>query len=81
MSGRLPRDMSGDELCRCLRRLGYGPVRQTGSPVYCADAHGRGVVVPRHARLKIGTLNAIIRAVAEQQGVSKEEIQRRIFGS
>jgi predicted RNA binding protein YcfA (HicA-like mRNA interferase family) len=28
---KLPRDLSGDEVCRALKRLGFEFVRQTGS--------------------------------------------------
>jgi len=77
---KLPRDISGDELIQILQRIGYEPVRQTGSHVRmsCAiveDAHH--ITIPRHKNLKLGTLNGILQDVATHLGMEKDEILKK----
>jgi predicted RNA binding protein YcfA (HicA-like mRNA interferase family) len=78
---RLPRDLSGPDLCRRLERLGYSVTRQVGSHVRltCHTAGDHHVTVPRHAPLRVGTLSAILAAVASAQGLTREELMRRLF--
>ena len=64
---KLPR-ISGAEVVRALRRLGFEQVRQSGSHVIMRR-ESRGCVVPMHAEIKVGTLAGVLR----QAGVSTEE--------
>ena len=79
----LPRDMSGDELVRLLRRrYGYRVVRQQGSHVrLVADLKGpeHHVSVPRHSSLKVGTLHSVLSRVAAYLEISQEELRRDLF--
>ncbi len=78
---RLPRDWSGDELIRRLQILGYEPTRQTGSHMRLTRHDEQGehpITIPRHAALRVGTLNRILSDVAERVGVSKDELLRRL---
>ena len=62
--GVLPR-VSGREVVKALRKLGYEPDRQRGSHIVLrqtAEPHRR-IVVPDHAEVAKGTLRAIIRQV------------------
>jgi len=74
---KLPRDLSGAELIKLLcKRHGYRQVNQEGSHVILETdlpRHHR-LAVPDHKILRIGTLNAILRSVAEVKGVQKEDI-------
>ncbi len=74
---KLPRDISGREVARHLiRKWGYVQVNQEGSHMILQTedpAHHR-LSVPDHSSLRVGTLNAIIRAVALAKGVDKTEI-------
>jgi predicted RNA binding protein YcfA (HicA-like mRNA interferase family) len=79
---RLPRDLTGDELIRRLQRLGYTPTRQSGSHVRLTARDDRGehhLTVPRHDPLRMGTLAAILAAVADRQGVSRDELLARLM--
>lgn len=79
---RLPRDLAGDELIRRLGKLGYVPSRQSGSHVRLTarDSHGEHhVTIPRHDPLRVGTLAAIVGAVADRQGVSRDELLKRLL--
>ena len=78
---RLPRDLSGKELIRRLGKLGYEPTRQSGSHVRLTrmDADGeQHITVPLHSPLRVGTLNGILSDVAEQTGMSKDDVIRRV---
>lgn len=65
---RLPRDVTGDEAVKALRRLGFAETRQTGSHRILRKDH-RTVVVPKHKPIKPGTLKSLI----EQAGVTLDE--------
>ena len=76
---KLPRDLSGAELIKLLcKHFGYRRVNQEGSHVILETANPRRhrISIPDHAPLRIGTLNAILRAVAGVQSVEKEDILR-----
>ena len=65
---KTPRDVNGAEAARALRRLGFVPLRQTGSHLILRK-DDRTVVVPQHKPLKPGTLKGLI----EQAGLTVEE--------
>lgn len=74
---RLPRDLSGEDLISILeRRWGYRSIRQVGSHVTLeTDEPSRHrIAVPMHKVLRLGTLNAILRAVASHKGVARSEL-------
>jgi len=74
---KIPRDLSGHDLVRALcRSWSYRVVHQEGSHVVLETdepTHQR-LAVPAHKSLRIGTLNAILRAVANHKGVERQVI-------
>ena len=80
----MPRDLSGDELIRLLRRnFGYRIVRQRGSHMrLVSNARGaqHHVSVPRHSTLKIGTLHSVLSRVAAYLEISQDELRQKLFG-
>jgi len=73
----LPRDLSGAELIKLLcKHYGYHRVNQEGSHVILETDSPRShrLAVPDHNPLRVGTLNAILRAVAAVKGVEKADI-------
>lgn len=76
---KLPRDLSGNDLADILcRRFGYERIHQTGSHIILqveSPAHHR-VAIPAHTALRLGTLNAILRAVSEVQRVNGGQVLR-----
>jgi len=78
---KLPRDLSGRDLIKLLcRDWGYRQVHQVGSHVILdteSPAHQR-IAVPDHKILRIGTLNALLRLVAEHKGVKREQLLRSL---
>lgn len=78
---RLPRDCSGADLIKVLcRDLGYAQINQEGSHVILQTDTPRShrLSVPNHPVLRPGTLNAILRAVAQVKGIQKDEILNRL---
>jgi predicted RNA binding protein YcfA (HicA-like mRNA interferase family) len=74
---KIPRDLYGRELVAVLcSQWGYQVVHQVGSHIIVqteVPGHHR-LSVPDHKPLRLGTLNAILRAVAAVKRVSREEI-------
>jgi predicted RNA binding protein YcfA (HicA-like mRNA interferase family) len=74
---KLPRDVSGESLvgvlCRCWQ---YRRVHQSGSHIILEteDPSHQRVAIPNHHALRIGTLNSILRAVADHKRVTREAI-------
>ena len=79
---RLPRDVSGAELAKRLEQLGYRVTRQTGSHLRltCFDPPEHHVTVPAHDALRVGTLAAILQAVAVRHGLSRDQLVMHLFG-
>jgi predicted RNA binding protein YcfA (HicA-like mRNA interferase family) len=73
---KLPRDVTGEELLRGLRRLGYVFERQVGSHMILRSDFPRthSVTVPNHKPLKVGTLSSILHEVALQRSLSVEAL-------
>ncbi len=65
---KLPRDVSGGEAVRALRRLGFVVIRQEGSHIRMSKGPIR-ITVPNHKTILPKTLQSMLR----QAGVSVEE--------
>ncbi len=78
---RLPRDLSGADLIKALRRLDYHETRATGSHVRvtCPGPPQHHLTIPRHDPLKVGTLAGILDEVAQARSQSREEVMRALF--
>lgn len=80
---KLPRDIGGQELARLLgRHLGYTVVRQSGSHMRLETARGgvHRLTVPGGGPLRVGTLAAILAEVANHAGLTRGELEDRLFG-
>ena len=74
---KLPRDLSGLKLAKVLcRDWGYQIIHQVGSHIVLQTStpFPHRIAIPAHASLRIGTLNGILRSVAEHKGTTKEAI-------
>ena len=78
---RLPRDVTGDELAKALRGLGYDCTRQTGSHMRLTtmEKGEHHLTIPRHNPLRVGTLSGILGDVAAHFGTTRDEIAERLF--
>ena len=77
---KLPRDLSGSELVKALRALGYERVRQDGSHIrLTTEQNGQHhVTVPNHDPVKLGTLTGILKAVAAHHKLALTELIRKL---
>ncbi len=78
---RLPRDISGQQLARALARLGYEVGRQTGSHIRLTTQRSgeHHVTIPAHDPIKIGTLSAILRDIADHAEMNRDELLKELF--
>jgi len=78
---KLPRDLSGVALARALGRVGYQVTRQTGSHLRLTTnlPTQHHLTVPAHDPLKLGTLAAVLGAVATHLEIDRDELLRRLF--
>jgi predicted RNA binding protein YcfA (HicA-like mRNA interferase family) len=66
---KLPRDLSGEEVCRALKCLGFTFRRQTGSHCHY-EKDGLHPCVPMHRQIKPKTLQSILK----QANITIEEL-------
>lgn len=66
---KLPRAVSGEEVCRALKRLGFEFVRQTGSHRHYVKG-SLHPCVPMHREIKPKTLQSILK----QAGITADEL-------
>jgi predicted RNA binding protein YcfA (HicA-like mRNA interferase family) len=78
---KIPRDLSGADLSKAIKKFGYQPVRQKGSHLYMTTFQKgeHHIAIPLHDPLKIGTLSSILGDIAEHFGLSKEEVINQLF--
>ena len=79
---RIPRDLSGKDLCKLLERFGYAITRQTGSHIRLTAqqlTHEHHITIPNHDPLKLGTLNKILHDIAESLKISKEKLIQQLW--
>ena len=77
---KLPRDVSGPELVKALRVLGYGVDRQRGSHIRVTTQQDgeNHEVVPNHHPIKTGTLSGILKCIAAHHKMTVEELVRKL---
>ncbi|HLM58071.1 MAG TPA: type II toxin-antitoxin system HicA family toxin [Pyrinomonadaceae bacterium] len=77
---KLPRDLSGSDLAKALKELGYQVTRQSGSHLRLTTTEEgeHHITIPRHDPLRVGTLAAVLDDVAAHFGISREELLGRL---
>ncbi len=78
---KLPREISGEELAKLLKKYGYEITRQTGSHVrLTTTAKGEHhITIPAHKYLKIGTLSSILSDIAIHFKIDKGDLIKELF--
>jgi predicted RNA binding protein YcfA (HicA-like mRNA interferase family) len=80
---KLPRDLSGSDLSKLLRRYGYEPTRQAGSHIrLTSNIRGKQhhIAVPAHKSIRVGTLASILKDVSAYLELPRAELERELFG-
>ncbi|MBL7691151.1 MAG: type II toxin-antitoxin system HicA family toxin [Flavipsychrobacter sp.] len=78
---KIPRDLTGRELIKKLRTLGYDHTRQVGSHIRLTTLRNgtHHITIPNHDPLKLGTLSSILSEVAAHFNLSKDELIDKLF--
>ena len=79
---RIPRDVSGRELCKLLKALGYVVTRQTGSHIRLTQSAlpaPHNITIPDHNPIRIGTLNNILNDISTHLQISKDQLVSSLF--
>ena len=79
---KIPRDLSGSDLIKLLKKYGFETTRQSGSHIRLTTQKDGEyhITIPNHSPLKIGTLSAILSEIATHLKMSKEELMHELFG-
>ncbi|MBI1832536.1 MAG: type II toxin-antitoxin system HicA family toxin [Planctomycetes bacterium] len=79
---KLPRNLSGTELAKALKKLGYVVTRQKSSHIRLTTQQNgeHHVTVPDHDPVKVGTLADILKDVADHFGLQRDELLDQLFG-
>jgi predicted RNA binding protein YcfA (HicA-like mRNA interferase family) len=74
-------DLSAQELVKALEHLGYEVSRQTGSHIRITTRRNgeHHVTIPAHDPIKVDTLNAILRDIADHADLRREELLEELF--
>ncbi len=77
---KLPRSISGQDLVRALRVLGYSVTRQKGSHIrITTQLNGQNhETVPNHSSLKPGLLGGILKRIAAHHRLTVEELLAKL---
>ena len=78
---KIPRDLSDKEFIKALACLGYEVTRQTGSHIRLTTQRDgeHNITIPAHNPIKVGTLSAILRDIADHFGLSRDELLEELF--
>ena len=78
---KLPREISGVERAKLLKKYGYEITRQTGSHIrLTTTAKGEHhITIPAHKFLKIGTLSGILNDIAAHFKMNKGDLIKELF--
>ncbi len=66
--------ISGQDLCKILKKLGFEMIHGKGSHVRFKHPDGRRTVVPIHSNEKLG--KGLLRQILNQIELSKEEFEK-----
>lgn len=78
---KLPREISGEELAKLLKKYGYEISRQAGSHIRLTTSlQGQHhITIPAHKYLKIGTLSSILSDIAIHFKIDKGNLIKELF--
>jgi predicted RNA binding protein YcfA (HicA-like mRNA interferase family) len=79
---KVPRNISGRDLAKLLKKYNYQIVRETGSHLRLISKRQgteHKITIPDHSPVKIGTLNSILDNVADYLQMTKGEVVAELF--
>jgi predicted RNA binding protein YcfA (HicA-like mRNA interferase family) len=76
---KLPRGVSGHDVVKGLRRVGYEVTRQRGHVYMTTQQDGEHhVAIPMHNPIKDGTLATSLSSVGAHLGIDRAELRHRM---
>jgi predicted RNA binding protein YcfA (HicA-like mRNA interferase family) len=77
---KTPRDVSGLNLAKALRLLGYERIRQDGSHIrLTTQLNGEHhLTIPNHDLIKIGTFKSILKLVTDHHRIEMEVLLKKL---
>ena len=78
---RLPRDLTGKQFAKIVEVLGYRIELQTGSHIRLTTSKNgeHHITIPNHSPIKIGTLNAILKDIANHFETTRDNLIDQLF--
>jgi len=78
---RLPRNLTGKKFAKIVEVLGYRIERQTGSHIRLTTTKNgeHHITIPNHSPIKVGTLNAILKDIANHFETTREDLIDKLF--
>lgn len=78
---KIPRNITGSDLIKKLKPLGYEVTRQVGSHIRLTtkEKGKHHITVPNHNPIKVGTLSSILSRIAEHLEMTKSELIEQLF--
>ena len=78
---KIPRDLTGKDLIKKLKKFDYVITRQSSSHIRLSTLIDgeHHITIPNHDPLKIGTLSSILNDVASHLKIGKEELLQKLF--
>ena len=81
MSPKTPRNISGQQLIKILKKYGYESTRQKGSHIRLTNSSKpttHHITIPDHDPLKLGTLSGILNEVSRYLEIDREELLKHL---
>jgi predicted RNA binding protein YcfA (HicA-like mRNA interferase family) len=77
----IPKDITGKELIKRLKVLGYIPIRQNGSHirVQTEEKGKHSETIPNHDPMRQGTLRKILKNIANHFDLTLDELENMLF--
>ncbi|GLU55728.1 type II toxin-antitoxin system HicA family toxin [Dyadobacter frigoris] len=79
----IPKNLTGQDLIKRLAQFGYVAVRQNGSHIRIRTnrngAHSE--TIPNHKPLREGTVNKILKSIADHLEISKLYLEKLLFNN
>ena len=78
---KLPRNLSGTDLSKTLKKFGYVVIRQTGSHIRLSSSYKaiqHHITIPAHNPLKVG-LSQILSDVAAYIEIDRDQLITELF--
>jgi predicted RNA binding protein YcfA (HicA-like mRNA interferase family) len=78
---KIPRNITGQNLIKILKKYGYSITNQTGSHIKITSEINseHHITIPNHVPLKIGTLNAILNDLSNYPNIPKDTLIKELF--